>query len=607
MQASACCKHYIANELDRSNGTDRYHVDVFVPQQDLVDSYMPSFQTCVEEGQVSGIMCSYNAVNGVPSCANDWLLGTVLRQEWEFDGYVTSDCDADSDVFFSHHYTNTTDEAVAAIVGAGTDVDCGGFMGKYTQQAINNGAVTEAQLDVLLRRLFRVRLRLGHFDPVGALGKIGVDQVCNDYAIELARDSARQSVVVVKNTNNALPLNPASYSKAVIIGPLIDLTSTIGYYGSKPCFNNNTEPQQAIIDWIPSATSIKGVPSVSSNDQSGIPAAAAAAQAADLVVLQIGSDLSLEAEGNDRTSIDFSDAQKALVTAVTAAATAPVIAMIFSGGAMDISSLLSNPKIVGIIVCGQPSVQVVGAGDVIFGKTHDGRIVSPAGRMSQMTYPADYVNQVSMFEFSLRPGPSNWPPGTTPGRTYRFYTGTAVVPFGFGLSYTTWQYTPLPDPTPPVNGMQLVDLTSVRVAATEHELKGANGVGTIPKSLKSYAANFWLNVTNTGSVDSDDVVLGFMVPPGAGTNGVPLQELFGFERVFVPAGQTVTVYIGAQGVRFTQAGIDGVRRVLPGEYTVRFGVKETFEFGMGYTEVKQTLISFIAFLGILSLMKRKLL
>jgi hypothetical protein len=98
-----------------------------------------------------------------------------------------------------------------------------------------------------------------------------------------------------------------------------------------------------------------------------------------------------------------------------------------------------------------------------------------------------------------------------------------------------------------------------------------------------------------------------MMPPGAGTNGLPLQELFGFERVFVPAGQTVTVYIGAQGVRFTQAGVDGVRRVLPGEYTVRFGVKETFEFGMGYTEAKQTLISFIAFLGILNRMKRKLL
>ena len=93
-----------------------------------------------------------------------------------------------------------------------------------------------------------------------------------------------------------------------------------------------------------------------------------------------------------------------------------------------------------------------------------------------------------------------------------------------------------------------------------------------------------ISVTNTGTVDSDDVVLGFLVPPGAGVDGVPLQELFGFERVHVPAGQTVTVYLGAQGVRFTQAGVDGVRRALGGEYKVRFGVRETAAGGMGFAE-----------------------
>ena len=97
-----------------------------------------------------------------------------------------------------------------------------------------------------------------------------------------------------------------------------------------------------------------------------------------------------------------------------------------------------------------------------------------------------------------------------------------------------------------------------------------------------------LQVTNTGTVDSDDVVLGFLVPPGAGVDGVPLQELFGFERVHVPAGQTVTVYLGAQGVRFTQAGVDGVRRVLAGEYVVRFGVRETAALGMGFAETRFT-------------------
>ena len=185
-----------------------------------------------------------------------------------------------------------------------------------------------------------------------------------------------------------------------------------------------------------------------------------------------------------------------------------------------------------------------------------------------------------MFDFGMRPGPSAWPPGTNPGRTYRFYTGTPVLPFGFGLSYTTWAYTPIPDPHPPAS----VSLAAVDAAAREAEAAGV--VGHVPAALQATAAQFWVNVTNTGAVDSDDVVMGFLVPPGAGQNGVPLQELFGFERVFVPAGQTVTVYLGAQGVRFTQADKDGVRRALAGEYKVRFGVRETAAGGGGFAETK---------------------
>ena len=138
----------------------------------------------------------------------------------------------------------------------------------------------------------------------------------------------------------------------------------------------------------------QGVPDVGSNDVSGVPAAATAAGAADLVILTIGSDLMLEQEGHDRTSIDFSAGQKTLITAVTAAATGPVIALVFGGGAMDVSSLLTNPKISAVFHVGQPSVQISAIGDLLFGMTKDGRSVSPAARMSQMIYPADYVNQV---------------------------------------------------------------------------------------------------------------------------------------------------------------------------------------------------------------------
>jgi beta-D-xylosidase 4 len=350
-------------------------------------------------------------------------------------------------------------------------------------------------------------------------------------------------------------------------------------------------PFDAILQHLPASTALAGVPSVGSGDTSGVAAAAAAAAKAPLVVLTIGSDLSLEQEGHDRTSIDFSDGQKALIAAVTAAAVGPVVALVFSGGAMDVSILLNNPKIVGVLICGQPSVAVVGAGDVLFGATLEGRPVAPAARMSQTTYPALFTQLAAITDFTMRPSA----PGSTtfnPGRTYRFYTGVPVLPFGYGLSYTTWVYTPIPDPHPPKSGLAspaatlttTVDLSAVEAAALDHATTGP--IGHIPKGLQAYAANFWVNVSNTGAVDSDDVVLGFLTPPGAGTNGVPLQELFGFERVFVPAGQTVAVYLGAQGVRFTQAGEDGVRRVLRGEYTVTFGVRETAEHGMGFAQLK---------------------
>ena len=184
---------------------------------------------------------------------------------------------------------------------------------------------------------------------------------------------------------------------------------------------------------------------------------------------------------------------------------------------------------------------------------------------------------MSLFDFGMRPGTSPWPPGTNPGRTYRFYTGVPIIPYGFGLSYTTWQYTPVAGATAP-------SFAALDAAARAHAATGV--IGHIPAALKTVAADYYVNVTNTGAVDSDDVVLGFVVPPGAGQDGVPLQELFGFERVHVPAGATVTVYLGAQGVRFTQPDAAGVRHARAGEYKVRFGVASTAAHGMGFAEVK---------------------
>ena len=310
------------------------------------------------------------------------------------------------------------------------------------------------------------------------------------------------------------------------------------------------------------------MPNVLSSDTSGIAAAVAAAKAADEVILAVGTDLSWAHEEHDAQNITFTAAQAQLIREVAGAAKKPVVLMVYPATPLDLTEQLANPKIGAIMHLGQPSVTVLGVGDLLFGK------VSPAGRAVQTVYPAAYADEVSIFDFNMRPGPSAFPRpdcaggcghsnGTNPGRTHRFYTGKAVVPFGFGLSYTTFTYEPSASPAP---------LAPVSLAAAP--------------PLVAYN----VKVTNTGKMDADDVVLGFLVPPGAGTNGVPLQTLFGFERVHVKAGETVEVNLYPSLADFALTRLDGVKEATTGKWTVKFGVQETAAHGQGYAEVQLTTV-----------------
>jgi len=175
--------------------------------------------------------------------------------------------------------------------------------------------------------------------------------------------------------------------------------------------------------------------------------------------------------------------------------------------------------------------------------------------------------------------PSRCPNGTNPGRTYRFYNGKAVIPFGFGLSYTTFSYS---ISTKPVEAV--ISLAPVRHAITSSAGRKFMSL----KLMQTPFVQYVVNVTNTGKYDADDSVLGFIVPPGAGMNGVPLKQLFGFERVHIRAGQTVSVFLYPAIGDFTQVDSTGARAPVAGEYTVQFGVPETSPFGQGFVEHKIT-------------------
>jgi pre-mRNA-splicing factor SYF2/beta-D-xylosidase 4 len=239
----------------------RNEFDATVTQQDLVDSYLAPFQACVEKGDVTSLMCSYNAINGVPSCANDWLLDTVARKEWGFDGYITSDCDADADVFNNHHYTATAEETVRDVLRAGTDVDCGGFVQQHAQSALDKKLIDEADIDKRLSYLFRMRMRLAHFDAT-PLDSIKTNVVCSDYAKALSMDGARQGTTLMKNTG-ILPLTASSVKTAAVIGPLGDDSiahSMAGYYGDTAvCDGKFYSITDAIQQYTSNVTFVKGL------------------------------------------------------------------------------------------------------------------------------------------------------------------------------------------------------------------------------------------------------------------------------------------------------------------------------------------------------------
>ena len=240
LKIAANCKHYAAYDLEKWNGIDRHHFDAKVSDQDLVETYLPSFQSCIEDAQVASIMCSYNSINGVPACANQFVLQTIARESYHLNGFVVSDCGAVANILETHHYTSTPEDTVAVALRSGTDLECGLFYLFHAQIALDNQKINISDIDQALVRTFDVLIRLGYFDPpeqqlYRQLNKSHVD---TPEARELSLVSAQEGMVLLKNTNNALPLkmDQLMNKKIALIGPVADATVLMqgNYYGQAP-------------------------------------------------------------------------------------------------------------------------------------------------------------------------------------------------------------------------------------------------------------------------------------------------------------------------------------------------------------------------------------
>ncbi|MGA2570234.1 MAG: glycoside hydrolase family 3 C-terminal domain-containing protein [Terracidiphilus sp.] len=214
----------------------RHGFNVDVSDHDLEDTYLPAFRATIVDGHADSIMCVYNAVDGIPGCASPMLLEERLRKDWGFNGFVVSDCDAVADIVRGHHFADSLAKGDALAVKAGTDLDCGSAYMDLTK-AVQDHLLSEAEIDQAVVRLFTARMRLGMFDPpeMVSFNKIPSSEVNSAAHRELSLQAARESIVLLKNRNGALPLKPA-IRKIAVVGPTADLLEAIegNYNGTAP-------------------------------------------------------------------------------------------------------------------------------------------------------------------------------------------------------------------------------------------------------------------------------------------------------------------------------------------------------------------------------------
>ncbi len=226
-------KHYAVHSGPEPS---RHGFNVDISEHDLEDTYLPAFRATIVEGHADSIMCAYNAIDGAPACANTELLQQHLREDWGFDGYTVSDCDAVGDIQRGHHFAANPEEAAALAVKAGTDLDCGRTYAALTN-AVSEHLLTESDIDAAVVQLFTARMRLGMFDPPSLVpfNAIPYSEVNSAEHRELALEAARKSIVLLKNRNETLPLN-RSIRKIAVVGPTADLLESIegNYNGTAP-------------------------------------------------------------------------------------------------------------------------------------------------------------------------------------------------------------------------------------------------------------------------------------------------------------------------------------------------------------------------------------
>lgn len=532
MLAMACAKHYAVHSGPEG---ERHRFDAEPSARDLYDTYLPQFERVVREGRVGGVMGAYNSVFGVPCCASTLLLDDLLRKQWGFDGYIVSDCDAIGDIWRQHHFVKTPEAAAAAAVKAGCDLCCGGDYNALVR-AVQQNLVAEKDIDRALDYTLWTRFKLGLFDPAekNPYSQIGLDQNDTPAHRQLALEIARQSLVLLKN-DGLLPLNRAKLKRIAVIGPNGNSTSMLhgNYHGSashpisilngiKQLAGTNIEVDFAM--GTPVTTVTKTAAWSGQDNTTTRPVAELNAEAfgiatnADVIIYVGGITPAQEGEMFDRDAIELPDVQEKFVRALYALGK-PMVMVNCSGSAVALTWEAAHlPAILQAWYPGEQGGRAVA--EVLFGE------VNPSGHLPVTFYRAT-ADLPAFTDYSMT------------NRTYRYFTGTPLYAFGYGLSYTKFDFK---------NGK----LDSKKIAP--------DGKVKMTFTLK-----------NSGKVDGDEVAQVYFRHVNSAAPQ-PKLALCGFQRVSLKRGESTKVEIEIPAARLRHWDTDKKQYVVEsGDYEFLIG------------------------------------
>jgi beta-glucosidase len=527
-------KHYVAySGLEN----ERHKFDAKVSKKDLWETYLPAFAACIREGKAEAIMGAYNRVNGEPCCASEFLLEEILRKKWGFEGHVVSDCGAIKDIFQDHKVVETGAEAAAMAINAGCDLFCSVsiFTKKkkkirwdWVRIAVENGLLTENTIDKAVNRLFKARFLLGMFDPPELVPYAKIPYSVNDCKEHrnLALEAAKKTIVLLKNEGHLLPLDK-NLKKIAVIGPTADNKDVLlGNYNGLP--SKYTTILDGIRKTVSDQTEVlfsKGCP-LKEKSSEGFNEAINIARDADIVILILGISPRLEGEEGDaieselrgdRLDISLPGSQEDLLKALYSQGK-PIALILTGGSALSFNYAKDNiPSILYAWYPGEEGGKAVA--EVIFGD------YNPAGRLPVTFYKSnDDLPDVRDYNMV--------------GRTYRYFDGEPLYPFGYGLSYTNFEY------------------SSLKISS--EEAKGGEPV------------KISVDVENIGKREGEEVVQLYLSQSPQSFR-LPIRELRGFERICLGAREKKTVTFEINKKDYSIVNMEGERVIQPGKVTVFVG------------------------------------